>query len=109
MQVERLILFIDEWSGPSIGSETQPYLYEQLAHTFLPGGRVVLRLATIPGATKLTFDGSSTKVPSVYLDQLANFQPNWMRKRLQRLLIQQPDGTFAPNVKPAADARTPYL
>jgi hypothetical protein len=87
LQVDRLILFIDEWSGPSVGSETQPYLYEQLAHTFLPGGRVVLRLATIPGATRLTFEGSGTEVPCVHLDQLATFQPNWMRKRLLRLLI----------------------
>jgi hypothetical protein len=87
LQIERLILFIDEWSGPSIGSDTQPYLYEQLAHTFVPGGRVVLRLATIPGATKLTFDGSGTLVPVVRLDQLASFQPNWMRRRLLRMLI----------------------
>ena len=87
LQIDHLILFIDEWSGPSIGSETQPYLYEQLAHTFLQGGRVVLRLATIPGATKLTFDGSATRVPAVHLDQLAAFQPNWVRRRLLRMLI----------------------
>jgi hypothetical protein len=87
LQIDSLILFIDEWSGPSVGSETQPFLFEQLAHTFLPGGRTVLRLATIPGATKLTFDASKTEVPAVHLDQLANFQPNWMRKRLKRLLI----------------------
>jgi hypothetical protein len=99
LQVDKLILFVDEWSGPSIGSETQPFLYEQLAHTFLPAGRVVLRLATIPGATKLTFESSTTHVPAVYLDQLATFQPNWMRKRLLRLLIL--------NLKASIGARFP--
>jgi hypothetical protein len=99
LQIQKLILFVDEWSGPSIGSETQPYLYEQLAHTFLPGGRAVLRLATIPGATKLTFNGSSTHIPAVYLDHLANFQPGWMRKRLIRMLIL--------NLKTSVGARFP--
>ncbi len=87
LQVKHLLLFVDEWSGPSIGSATQPYLYEQLAHTFPHGGRVVLRLATLPGATKLTFDSSTTHVPTVHLDQLASFSPNWMRRRLLRMLI----------------------
>ena len=102
LQVEKLILFIDEWSGPSIGSETQPYLYEQLAHTFPQDGRVVLRLATIPGATKLTFDGSRTQIPAVHLDHLATFQPNWMRKRLLRLLIMNLKVTVGPRFPAAA-------
>jgi hypothetical protein len=87
LQVQNLILFLDEWSGPSVGSETQPYLYEQLARTFPPGGRVVLKLATIPGATRLTFDSSKFEVPTVHLDQLASFQPHFMRRRLTRMLI----------------------
>ncbi len=87
LQIKHLLLFVDEWSGPSIGSATQPYLYEQLAHAFPHEGRVVLRLATLPGATKLTFDSSTTHVPTVHLDQLASFSPNWMRRRLLRMLI----------------------
>ena len=102
LQIEHLILFVDEWSGPSIGSETQPYLYEQLAHTFIHDGRVVLRLATIPGATKLTFDGSTTRVPAVRLDQLASFQPNWMRRRLLRMLIMNLAATMGSQFPGAA-------
>ena len=102
LQIQHLILFVDEWSGPSIGSETQPYLYEQLAHTFIPDGRVVLRLATIPGATKLTFDSSSTHVPAVHLDQLASFQPYWMRRRLLRMLIMNLAATIGPQFPASA-------
>jgi hypothetical protein len=102
LQIKRLILFIDEWSGPSIGSETQPFLYEQLAHTFLTGGRVVLRLATIPGATRLTFDSSTTHVPAVHLDQLASFQPNWMRRRLLRMLMSNLAATLGSSFPSAA-------
>ncbi len=87
MQVQHLILYLDEWSGPSVGSDTQSYLFEQLAHSFKAGGRVTLKFATVPGATRLAFDSSPTQLPVVHLDNLAAFQPHWLRRRLMRMLI----------------------
>lgn len=97
MQVKNLILFIDEWSGPSIGSDTQPYLFEQLANTFTPDSRVTLKFATVPGATRLAFDSSTTRVTPIYLDQLASFQPHWMRNRLIRMLILNLSASIGPD------------
>ncbi len=87
MQVQQVILYLDEWSGPSVGSDAQSYLFEQLANTFMSGSRVTLKVATVPGATRLAFDSSNTQVTPVRLDNLASFQPHWLRRRLMRMLI----------------------
>jgi hypothetical protein len=87
MQVDNLVIFLDEWSDVAVGVETQPFLYELLTQTFPSGGKVSIKLATIPGSTQLTLRPEAPRVDILSLDNLA-FSSKWVRKRLLHLLMR---------------------